>query len=170
MNNLTKIGGTALILFVFCFFVVFVLESFRESLGYQDADNPGVMMRYLNERIDLFTLSGIINVLMSILLTISVLSIYESFGKNESALTYRFGAIFALFAAAYFFANGVLRIQVPGTLLHMGKLKPEWGEAGILAVQMAGTQGLASAGGFAVSVWVLSTSIFNFRARVFWKG
>jgi hypothetical protein len=52
----------------------------------------------------------------------------------------------------------------------MGNLNPEWGEAGYLAVQMAGTQGLASAGGFAVSVWVLSTSIFNFKARVFWRG
>jgi hypothetical protein len=52
----------------------------------------------------------------------------------------------------------------------MENLNPEWGEAGYLAVQMAGTQGLASAGGFSVSVWVLSTSILNFRAKVFWRG
>ena len=91
MNNLSKIGGVALILFVLCFFAFFALGSFRESLGFHDADNPGVMMKYLNKRIDLFTLSGILNVLMGILLTITALSIYETFGKDKSALIYRFG-------------------------------------------------------------------------------
>jgi hypothetical protein len=62
---------------------------------------------------------------MGLSLTITVLSIYESFGKKASALIYRLGTLFALFAAAYFFANGVLRIQAPGTLLHMGNLNPE---------------------------------------------
>jgi uncharacterized membrane protein YqhA len=100
MNKLIKIGGIALILFVLCFFLGFALESFRESLGFQDADNPGVMLNYLNARIDIFILSGILYVLMGLLLTITVLSIYETFGKNESALIYRLGTLFALFAAA----------------------------------------------------------------------
>lgn len=77
---------------------------------------------------------------------------------------------FAVFPATYFSVNGMLRIQAPGTLLHMGNLNSDWGEAGYLAVQMAGTQGVASAGGFAVSVWVLSLSIFNFGARIFRRG
>ena len=145
MYNLTKIAGLALILFVICFFVNFALESVRENLGYPDADNPGVMMSYLNNRIDLFTLSGILNVLMSIFLSITVFLIHETLGKNESAVIIRFGSLFALFAAIYFFANGVLRVQAPGTLLHMGNLNTEWGEGGYLAVQMAGTQGLSSA-------------------------
>ena len=122
MNNLAKIGGTALILFVLCFFAGFALESIRESLGFPDADNPGVMMNYLNARIDLFTLSGILNVLMGILLTITVLSVYETFGKNDKSLIFRFGTLFALFAAAYFFANGAASAALKGTLLAVGFL------------------------------------------------
>jgi len=170
MNYTVKSGGLALILFVLCFFAVFALEGVRGSLGFQDADNPGVMMRFLNERIDIFTYSGILFVLMGVLLAFAALSVWESAGQESRRLIFRFGILFALFAAAYFFANGILRIQAPGTLLHIEKLNRDWGLGGYLAVQMAGTQGLGSAGGFAVTVWVLSLSLFNFRARVYWQG
>lgn len=170
MKQYSKIAGIALIIFVVCFFAGFALEGNRETLGFQDADNPGVMMSYLKSRSDLFIFSGLLNVLMGFSLSITTLYLYESIQKKENLMLFRFGSLFALFASMYFFANGILRVQAPGTLLHMGNINSDWGEAGYLAVQMAGTQGLASAGGFAISLWVLSTSLFNFRTKIFWNG
>jgi hypothetical protein len=170
MNNPARIGGVSLILFVLCFFASFALEGVRESLGFPDADNPEVMMRFLNERIDIFTYSGILYVSMGVLLTFAALSVWETVGLEVRPLIFKFGTLFAVFAAAYFFVNGILRIQSPGTLLHMDNLNHDWGLAGYLAVQMVGTQGFGSAGGFAVGIWVFSLSMFNFRAKFFWKG
>ena len=118
MKYTVKSGGVALILFVLCFFAVFALEGVRGSLGFQDADNPGVMMRFLNERIDIFTYSGILFVLMGVLLAFAALSVWESARQESRRLIFRFGILFAFFAAAYLFANGIQRIQAPRNQLH----------------------------------------------------
>jgi hypothetical protein len=39
-----------------------------------------------------------------------------------------------------------------------------------VALQIVGTQGLASAGGFALAIWGVSIGIANFRSRIFWSG
>ena len=88
------------------------------------------MMRFLNERIDIFTFSGILFGLMGVLFTIAVLAVWETVAQDSRSLTFKFGTLFAAYAAAYFFANGILRIQAPGTLLQMENLNREWGTAG----------------------------------------
>ena len=55
-------------------------------------------------------------------------------------------------------------MQAPGTLVYMADLNRSWGEAAYLAVQMAGTQGLASAGVFALSGWAVGLSFFGWRS------
>ena len=72
---------------------------------------------------------------------------------------------FGLFAAAFFFGNGVIHIQAPGTLTYIESLNYEWGIAAYLAVQMAGTQGFGSAGIFALSIWVIGLSLVGWRSR-----
>jgi hypothetical protein len=52
----------------------------------------------------------------------------------------------------------------------MDNLNHDWGLAGYVALQIVSTQGLASAGGFALGIWEISISIVNFRSKVFWVG
>lgn len=127
-------------------------RSCGPNLGFRDADNPAVMISFLRQHSDVFTLTGLVSVLMGLSLVVAVISIWEIAPKGSGTMVLRVGTVFGPFSAVYFFGQGVLRVQSPGTLLHMAGLDPDWGIAGYLAVQMAGTQGLGSAGGFALSV------------------
>jgi hypothetical protein len=165
-----RIAGWALLVFAVSFVGNFLLEGVRESLGFPDADNPVVMMRFLNERVDIFTYSGLLFVLMGLSLVVAVLVIWDGEEQDGRSLLFRFSSILGLFAAAFLFANGVLRVQAPGALIHMGNMDSAFGEAGYLSVQIVGTQGLGSAGGFAVAIWVVTLSVHNFKTHRFWPA
>lgn len=170
MKSISKIGGSAMVLFSLGFMALIALENQRTLLGFEDADNPAMMMRFLQQRLDIFTYSGIINVLLGVLLALAALAIWEIYSEKSSSLLLKFGTLIGFLASAYFFNNGILRIQAPGTLLHMDNLNHAWGLAGYVALQIIGTQGLASAGGFALAIWEISISIVNFRSKAFWIG
>lgn len=157
MTTHARIGGVALLAFVAGFVGWFAQEAHRGSLGYADADDPAVMMAFLRAHGDLYALTGLTFVVMGVALALAVLAVHERAQRPSLAL--RSATLFGLVAAASFFAAGVLRIQAPGTLLHMGSLDADAGLAGYVAVQMAGTQGFASTGGFALSVWALGVSL-----------
>ncbi len=169
MKSHSKIGGGALVVFSLSSVALIVLESQRSGLGFNDADNPAVMIRFLRERLDIFTFSGIVSVVMGVSLSLAALALWEILSRKRS-LVLQSGTLAAFAASAFFFVNGVLRIQAPGTLLHMAGMDGDWGIAGYVALQIVGTQGLASAGGFAFGLWVICVGIANFGSRVFWAG
>lgn len=170
MKNISKIGGSAMVLISLSFIALIALENKKTLLGFEDSDNLNLMIRFLQEHLDIFTYSGIINLVVGILLAFSALAIWEIYSENTSSLILKFGTLFAFFASAYFFSNGVLRTQAPGTILHMDNLTHDWGLAGYGAVQVIGTQGLAWAGRLALGIWEICISIVNFRTKVFWVG
>ena len=103
----------------------------------------------------------------AITLAIAVLSTAETLLLPASSLLAKTTLAFGLFAAAFFFGLGFLRMNSPGTLLYMESLNREWGLSAYLAVQMAGTQGLASAGVFALSIWAIGLSLAARRSHAF---
>jgi hypothetical protein len=163
----SRLGGIAIIVFAAAFLSFIALEMSRSTLGFEDADNPAVSMDFLSQHSNIYTLSGIASVVMAIALTVAVTS---STMAKPLAMTSSFektSMVFGLFSAAFFFGQGVLRVQAPGTLLHMEGLQRDWGLAGYLSVQMAGAQGFGSAGGFALSIWAVGICLANLWGRRF---
>ncbi len=159
----SKLVGAALLIYVVSFFTFFALEGQRSSLNNPDADNPRESMKFLASHTDIFTYTGFASLSMSVSLAIAFIGLEERFYIGKKTTLVKLGLLFGLFAALFFFGQGVLRIQAPGTLLHMGSLNPDWGISGYLAVQMAGTQGLGSSGGFALSLAAILLSIDNLQ-------
>lgn len=163
MNSTFRIGGIALILFALCYFASFALSS--PIVGFEDGDNPAVSLEYLRQHANLYFLSGVAAVLAAITLTVAVFSIADTVLRPTSSLLTRTSSTFGLFAAAFFFGNGVVHIQAPGTLIYIESLNHDWGLSAYLAVQMIGTQGLGSAGIFALSIWAMGLSLVGWRSR-----
>jgi hypothetical protein len=170
MKSVAKIGGGALVVFCLAAVALVVLDGQRSGLGFEDADNPRVMIWFLQQRLDLFTYTGIVNVVMGISLAVAALALWDALTKEHSSMLLRLGTLAAFAGSAFFFVNGVLRIQAPGTLLHMADMDSDWGISGYVALQIVGTQGLASAGGFSLAIWEVSIGIVNFSSRIFWVG
>lgn len=141
------------------------LEIRRQSLGFDDADNPHTMLSFFRQHPDLYTATGLLWILIAIGLVVVVLVLWRVILARGSGLLIPFGSVFGLFSAAFFFAQGVLRVQSPGTILHIASLNEESGLAAYAAVQMAGTQGFGSAGGFAFAVWAITVAVATWRAR-----
>ncbi len=158
-------GGVAAILAGVGAFAVVGLEARRTSLGFNDADDPRVMLRFFREHPDLYTTSGIALVLVGIALAVAVLVLWRVTSAADPGLFVRIGAVFGLFSSAFFFAQGVLRVQSPGTILHIAGLDEESGMAAYAAVQMAGTQGFGSAGAFSLAVSAVALAVGTWRGR-----
>lgn len=141
------------------------LEARRTSLGFEDADDPRVMLAFFREHADLYTTSGILLILVGIALAVAVLALLRVTSAADPGLLSSVGAVFGLFSAAFFFAQGALRVQSPETILHIANYDEASGLAAYAAVQMAGTQGLGSAGAFALAVWALAVAGATWRPR-----
>lgn len=140
-------------------------EARRTSLGFEDADDPRVMLDFFRAHADLYTTSGILLILVGIALAVAVLALWRVTSAAGPGLLSPFGAVFGLFSAAFFFAQGALRVQSPETVLHIASLDEPSGLAAYAAVQMAGTQGFGSAGGFALAVWAIAVAVATWRGR-----
>lgn len=167
LERRATVGGIALLLFAVAYFAWFGLGMVRMNLGFEDADNAAVMLAFFQQHPDIYTLSGLTFVLAGITLTVAVIAVAEIAASRTTSIALRPISAFGLFAAGLFFAAGVLRVQTPGTVLHMARQNPDWGAAAYLAVQMAGTQGFASAAGFALSLWAVGISLLSVRTAVF---
>lgn len=141
------------------------LEARRTSLGFEDADNPRVMLDFFREHANLYTTSGILLILVGVALAVAVLVLLRVTSAADPGLLNPFGAVFGLFSSAFFFAQGALRVQSPETILHIANHDEASGRAAYAAVQMAGTQGLGSAGGFALAIWAIAVAAATWRAR-----
>ena len=131
-------------------------------VGLEDGDNPLVSLAFLRQDANLYFLSGLAAVLAAILLVVSVLALNDVILQSPASLLGRTTSTFGLFTAGFIFGHGILKMNAPGTLLYMESLDPAWGQA-YLAVQMAGTQGLAAAGIFGFSIWAIGLSVVGRR-------
>ena len=165
MTNSARIGGIAIILVALLYFAGFAFAS--PLVGLEDGDNPVSSLEFLRQHSNFYFLSGLAFVLAAIALTVAALSTTEALLLPASSLLTKTTLAFGLFTAAFFFGHGVLRMNSPGTLLYMESLNREWGVSAYLAVQMAGTQGLASAGVFGLSIWAIGLSLAARRSHAF---
>lgn len=164
MNRPAKFAGMLLIFFAILYLASFVLAS--PLVGLEDGDNPLVSLAFLRQDANLYFLSGLAAVLAAILLVVSVLALNDVMLQSPASLLGRATSTFGLFTSAFIFGHGILKMNAPESLLYMESLDPEWGQAAYLAVQMAGTQGLAAAGIFGFSLWAIGLGVGGVRQGV----
>lgn len=163
---ISRLGGAGAIGVALGLAGFFALESYRGSLGFENADNPAVMLQFLRQHAELYTLTGLTFVAIAAALVFAVVAVWHVTAPRRNGLLMQFASVFGMFAAAFFFAHGVLRVQAPGTIVHIDNLSHESGLAAYAAVQMAGTQGLGSSGAFALAIWGVGIAIANLRTGV----
>ncbi|WP_296664356.1 DUF4386 family protein [Demequina sp.] len=164
MKRLT--AGIATLAFGLIGFAWTVVEAMPPLLGFEDTDDPAVMVAFLREHSYLYRVSGVLLLAMSLSLTVAVLAVFERFAATTSrSLGLRVATAFGLFAAALFVPHGALRLASASTLLHVDRIDSGWGESAYLAVQMVGTQALGAGGIVAMCAWAVGLSVLGFRAR-----
>jgi hypothetical protein len=157
MSQPARIGGLALIVFTLVYFGSFAFAS--PLVGMQDPDNLGSSLVFMRQNGNLFFFSGLCAVLSSLALVVATLAVADHVLQPASSLLPRATTALGLFAAAFFFLLGVLRMNSPGTLVYMDSMDHDWGLAAYAAVQMVGMQGLFSAGAFALGLWAIGLSV-----------
>jgi len=165
VRKTTRIAAASTILFALAGIVWFVLESTPPRLGFEDTDDPAVMVAFIRQHPEVFVQAGAMLILMALSLTIAVVAVAELVEPQSAAVGLRSTSAFGLFAAAFFVFGGAIRIGSSGPLLHMADLRTEWGEAAYVAVQVA-SQALLIGGVFAVCLWAVGLSLIGLRTRV----
>lgn len=143
MNKTSRTAAIAITFFAILHLAGFLLAS--PIFGLEDGDNPASSLEFIKQHSDLWFFSGLASVLAAIALAFAAHAIADTILRPFSSSLPKTVTTFGLFAAAFFFAHGVMRLQSPGTLLYIDSLNHDWGLSAYLAVQMAGVQGLGSA-------------------------
>ena len=167
MNNTARVGGIALIVFTVGFVATFALESWRVPLGFDDGDNPEQSVTFIREHAGIYEASGITQIFMAVALTVGALAVAETMGQPTPSLAVKSVAAFALFAAAFYFVNGALRLAAARPLLYFDSLRHDWGLTAYLIVQMVGVQGFVQAAISNFSFWAIGISLSNARSHLF---
>ena len=162
-----RIGGIALLLFVLAFVATFTLESLRVQLGFEDGDNPEQSVAFIKKHGRIYEVSGIVQISMTILLTVGALAVAEVAGQSAPPFAVKSMTAFGLFSAAGYFLNGAMRLAAARPLLYIDGLQHEWGVTAYLIVQMVGVQGFAQAGIVNFSFWAMGFSLLNTKTRLF---
>ncbi|HSF80676.1 MAG TPA: hypothetical protein VLA49_05560 [Anaerolineales bacterium] len=170
MTRTRLIGGILLIAFSLAFIGVFVLESSRVQLGFEDGDNPEQSVAFLKEYGVIYEVSGTLQIMMSAALVISVLVVANTFSQETPDLPVNISSVFGIFAAAAYFLNGALRLAAARPLLYIDSLNHDWGITAYLVVQMVGIQGFAQAAIVNLGFWAVSLSLISVRRRFFPKA
>ncbi len=142
------------------------LEGYAPASGYEDTDNPAVMLDFIREHPDVYRFAGSALLAAAVVLTFAVLAVaarMKAFGVDTLLL--RVTTVFGLFAAAMFMVLGAMRSAMGGTLIHIDGLSTDWSEAGYLSIQLVGTQSLGAAGIMAVSGWAVGLSLAGLSSR-----
>jgi hypothetical protein len=159
----TRTPGFALIATGVTLALVSVLElSAGDARG--DGDNPADSLRFLAEFGDLYAYSGLALVTGGVALVLAVLAIRRMLG--ELSLAFSTTSAFAVLSGGFLAVCGVMRMQAVGTVPHIQGLKESWGESAYLTVQIAGTQGLLSAGMMGLAAWLIALAIVFVRRGV----
>lgn len=165
MRFTTKVAALSTILFALAGIVWFVLETTPPRLGFEDTDDPAVMVGFIRQYPEVFVQSGTTLILMAISLTIAVPAVAEVVGPRSGAVGLRSTSAFGLFSAAFFLFGGAVRIGSSGPLLHIAGLREEWGEGAYLAAQVV-SQALLIGGIFALCLWAVGLSLIGRRTKV----
>ncbi len=165
MRNTTLVAAWSLIVFALAGVAWFVVELSPQNLGFEDTDNPAVMLRFIRAYPDVFVYSGIIMIVMAICLTVAILAVADGVTGRSDPLALRCVSAFGLFTAAFFFVNAAVHIGASGPLRHMAGLKEEWGEAAYLTFQVT-SQALLIMGLFTLSLWAVGHSLIGLRTKV----
>lgn len=165
MRNTSKAAAFSTILFALAGIVWFVLEGSPVQLGFEDTDDPAVMVGFIRQYPEVFVQAGTMLVLMAVSLTIAVLAVADVVGPPSGAVGLRVPSAFGLFAAAFFLFGGAVRVGSSGPLLHMAGLREEWGEGAYLASQVF-SQALLIGGIFALCLWAVGLSLIGLRTKV----
>ena len=165
MASRSRVGALALIVFAIAGIAWFALELAPPNMGFEDTDSPAVSLRFLHAHDEIYAQGGIALLLMSISLTVAVLAVWDALAPRVDALALRATTAFGLFAAAFFFMHGVLRLGVE-PLLYIDGMDHAWGEAAYVAIQMIGLHGFAQAAITAACLWVTGLALIGLRTRV----
>lgn len=164
MKNTARAAGLSIIAFALAGVLWFVLESTPPRVGFEDTDNPAIMVEFVRTHPEVFVHAGIALIVMAISLTVAVLAIAEVMGPRSGAVGLRSSSAFGLFAAAFFMFGGAIRIGSSGPLLHMAGLRDEWGDGAYLAAQVV-SQGVLIGGIFVLCLWVVGLSVIGLRTK-----
>ena len=160
-----RIAAISTIVFALGAIVWFALESTPPRLGFEDTDDPAVMVGFIRQHPEVFVRAGIMLVLMAVSLAIAVLAVEEVVRPRSGGLSLRSTSAFGLFAAAFFLFGGAIRIGSSGPLLHMADLRAAWGEGAYVAAQVV-SQGVLIGGVFGVCLWAVGLSLIGIRTKV----
>jgi hypothetical protein len=159
-----RIGPLSLVIFGLAGVAWFSLETAAPRLGFEDTDSPAVSLRFLQAHPESYAQAGVILFVMAIALTMGVLAASDRLPARPGEVAVRTLSAFGLFAAAFLFALGVLRLSVR-PLLYIDSLDQDWGEAAYLVVQLMGTHGFAEAALTALCIWAAGLSVVGFRTK-----
>ncbi len=165
VRSTTRIAAISTSVFAVAAILWFALESTPPRLGFEDTDDPAIMVAFIRQHPEVFVQGGTMLVLMAISLVIAVLAVEDVVRPQSGGVGLRSTSVFGLFAAALFLFGGAVRIGSSGPLLHMAGLKDAWGESAYVAAQVA-SQAVLIGGIFALCLWEVGLSLIGFRTKV----
>lgn len=130
-----------------------------------DPDHARISMEYLTNHSRSYVVAGLLMWVMALSLTTVVTVVSDVMTPRVASTQRRVAAAVGYFSAAFFLLYGALLVSTPGTLEYMGDLDRAWGEAAYLAVQIIGSQGMATGGLLAFSAWAAWLGFANARAK-----
>jgi hypothetical protein len=164
-RSTTRIAAISTIVFALAAVVWFVLEGTPPRLGFEDTDDPAIMVGFIQQHPEVFVQAGAMLVLMAISLAIAVLAVEEVVRPQSGGVGLRSTSAFGLFSAAFFLFGGAVRIGSSGPLLHMAGLREAWGEGAYVAAQVV-SQAVLISGIFGVCLWAVGLSLIGLRMKV----
>ena len=160
----TRLAGSAILVFALAGIAWFYLESTPPRLGFEDTDDPALMLEFIRAYPQVFVQAGAALLAMSVSLTVAVLAIAEVVGARPSRLAVRSASAFGLMAATFFLFGGAVRIGSSGPLRHMAGLSDRWGEDAYVAAQVS-SQAVLGGGLLALCLWAVGLSLVGLRTR-----
>lgn len=165
MRITTRIAAISTSVFALAAIAWFFLESTPPRLGFEDTDDPAVMVGFIRQHPEVFVQAGTMLVLMAISLAIAVVAVEEVLRPRSGGVGLRATSAFGLFAAAFFLFGGAVRVGSSGPLLHMAGLREAWGEGAYVAAQVV-SQAVLIGGIFAICLWAVGLSLIGLRTKV----
>jgi hypothetical protein len=164
-RSTTRIAAMSTSMFAIAAIAWFLLESTPPRLGFEDTDDPAIMIAFIRQHPEVFVQAGAMLVLMAFGLVIAVLAVEDVVRPSSGGVALRSTSAFGLTAAALFLFGGAVRIGSSGPLLHMAGLREAWGEGAYVAAQVV-SQAILIGGIFAVCLWAVGLSLIGLRTKI----
>jgi hypothetical protein len=165
MTSPARVAGLSAIAFAVAAIAWFVLESTPQRLGFEDTDDPALMVGFIRQHPEAFVQAGALLLLMAVSLTVAVLAVRLAVEPRSGGVGLWVTSAFGLFAAGQFLFGGAVRVGSSGPLLHMADLQPAWGEVAYVAAQVI-SQAVLNGGILALCLWAVGLSVMGLRTKV----